>query len=96
MLGFLVKRFSYLVLLLGLAVYGYIQRHSPRQPDPASGHVFAVTAPRSRRMDRHTFYLTSSERSVYHASFLVIVAGTFGILGHMAMTRKRNRARSLG
>ncbi len=95
-LGFIVKRCSYLVVLLGLAVYGYIQRHSPRQPDPASGHVFPVTAPRSRHMARHTLYLTSSERSLYHASFIVIVAGTFGILGHVAMIRERNRATSLG
>ena len=94
-LGFIVKRCSYLVVLLGLAVYGYMQRHSPRQPDPASGHVFPVTSPRSRRMARHTLYLTSSERSLYHASFIVIFTGTFGILAHMAMIQKRNRAASL-
>jgi hypothetical protein len=47
-------------------------------------------------MARHTLYLTSSERSLYHASFIVIVAGTFGILGHVAMIRERNRATSLG
>ena len=95
-LGFLVKRCSYLVVLLGLAVNGYIQRNSPRQPDLASGHVFSVTAPRSRRTVRHTIYLTSSERSLYHASFIVMSAGALGILGHMAMIRKRNRATSLG
>jgi hypothetical protein len=94
--GFIVKRCSYLVVLLGLAVYGYIQRHSPRQPDPASGHVFRVIAPRSRRMPRRILYLTSSERSLYHASFIVIFVGTFGILGHLAMVRKRNSAPSSG
>ena len=87
-LGFLVKRCSYLVLLLGLGVYGYIQRHAPRQPDSASGHVFQVTAPRSRRMPRHTMFLTDFERSLYHASFIVIFAGTFGILAHLAMIKK--------
>src|SRR5579875_1167306 len=80
--GFIVKRLLYLVGLLGLVVYGYMQRHCPTQPDPASGHVFPVTAPRSRRMPRHTMYLTSSERSLYHASFIVICAGTVGTLGH--------------
>jgi hypothetical protein len=95
-LGFIVKRCSYLVVFLGVAVCGYIEHHSPRQPDPASGHVLPVTAPRSRRTVRHTFYLTNSERSLYHASFLVIVAGTFGIVGHAAMIRKQNRATSLG
>ena len=94
--GFIVKRCSYLVLALGLVVYGYMQRHSPGQPDPASGHVFPVTALRSRHIARHTFYLTSSERLLYHASFIVIVAGTFGVLGHVTMIRKRNRATSLG
>jgi hypothetical protein len=93
-LGFIVKRCSYLVVLLGLVFYGYIQRHSPKQPDPTSGHVFPVIAPRSRHMARQTLYLTSSERSLYHASFIVIVAGTLGILGH-AMIQKRNRATSL-
>jgi hypothetical protein len=93
-LGFIVKRFSYLVVLLGLAVYGYMHRHSPRRPDPASGHVFPVIAPRSRRMARDTLYLTSSERTVYRASFIVILVGTFGILGHVAMIRKRNSATS--
>jgi hypothetical protein len=87
--GFIVKRSAYVVLLIGLMVYGYIQRHSPRQPDPATGHVFRAIAPRSRRHVRHTLYLTSSERSLYYASFIVIFAGTFGILGHMVMIRKR-------
>ena len=96
MLGFLVKRCSYLVLVLGLAVYGYMQRNSPGKPDPASGHVFPVTAPRSRHMPRRILYLTSSERSLYHASFIVIVAGTLGILGHAAMIQYRNRDNSPG
>jgi hypothetical protein len=88
-LSFIVKRCSYLVLLIGLMIYGYIQRHSPTQPDPASGHVFREIAPRSRRHVRHTLYLTSSERSLYYASFIVIFAGTFGILGHLVMIRRR-------
>jgi hypothetical protein len=95
-LGFIVKRCSYLALALGLAVYGYMQGHSPRRPDPASGHVFPVIAPHGRSTARHIMYLTSSERFLYHASFIVIVAGTLGSLGHGAMIRKRNRATSLG
>src|SRR5579875_1948311 len=94
-LRFVVKRCSYLVLLLGLAVYGYMQHHSQRQPDPASGHVFPVISPRSRHTARHTLYLTSSERSLYYASCLVIFVGTVGILGHMAMIR-RDRAAFIG
>jgi hypothetical protein len=93
-LGFIVKRCSYLVVLLGLAVAGYIEHHSPRQPDPASGHVFRVKAPGTRRTPRKTLYLTSSERSLYHASLIVIFAGTLGIMGH-AFIQKRNRATSL-
>lgn len=50
-----------------------------------------MIAPRSRHMARHTLYLTGSERSLYHASFIVIFAGTFSILGHVAMIRKRKR-----
>ena len=95
-LGFIVKRCSYLVVVLGLVVYGYMQRHSPWQPDPSSGHVLPVIAPRSRHLPRHTLYLTSSERSLYHASFVVIAAGTFGIFGHLVMIQKRNRATALG
>jgi hypothetical protein len=92
-LGFIVKRGSYLVLLLGLMVYGYIQRNAPRQPDPATGHVIQLTAPRSRRTVRHTMYLTSSEQTLYHASFFVIFVGTFGILGHLIMMRNRTSSK---
>jgi hypothetical protein len=92
--GFIVKTCFYLVVFLGLFTYSYMQRNSPTQPDPSSGHVFPVAAPRSRHMPRHTLYLTSSERSLYHASFIVIAAGTLGIIGS-ALIRKRNRAASL-
>jgi hypothetical protein len=88
------KSCLYLVVFLGLFIYSYMQRNSPTQPDPPSGHVFPVTAPRSRHMPRHTLYLTGSERTLYHASFIVIAAGTFGIIGS-ALIRKRNRATSL-
>jgi hypothetical protein len=91
-LGFLVKRCSYLLVLLGVSIYGYMQRHSPRQPDPASGHVYAVVAPRSRHTVRHILYLTSAERSLYHASFLAICAGIAGILGHVAIMLKERPA----
>jgi hypothetical protein len=91
--SFLVKRGSYLALFLALFVYGYIQHHAPRQPDPASGHVHRAIAPQSRYMPRRTMYLTSSEQSLYQASFLVILVGAIGILGHLFMIRKRNEPR---
>jgi hypothetical protein len=94
LLGFLVKRWATLVLLFGLAVCGYIQRHSPAVPDPASGHVIKVVVLRSRRTVRHTVYLTSSEQTLYHASFLVMAVGAFGMIGP-ALIRKRDRANSL-
>ncbi len=87
-LSFLRKRLWYLVLFPFLFIYVHMQRHSPTHPDPATGHVLPVIAPRSRRMPRHTMYLTSSERTLYHASFIVIAVGTFGILGHLAMRRR--------
>jgi hypothetical protein len=93
-LSFIVKSGLYLAVFLGLFIYSYMQRNSPTQPDPATGHVFPVTAPRSRRLPRHTLYLTSSERSLYHASFIVIAAGTVSIIG-LALIRKRNRATPL-
>src|ERR1700733_15401716 len=88
-LGFIVKRWSYLVLAIGVAVYGHMQHYSPRQPDPASGHVFPARVPHGRSTAGGTIYLTSSERFLYHASFIVIAASTLGILGHAFMIRKR-------
>jgi hypothetical protein len=90
-LGFIVKSCLYFVSLLGLVVYGYMQHNAPTKPDPASGHVFPVISPRSRHMPRHTLYLTSAERSLYHGSFIVIVVGTFGILAHLAMIKAQQR-----
>ena len=93
-LGFIVKSFSYLVLLLGLGVYGHMQHYSPRKPDPSSGHVLPAKVPHGRSTAGGTIYLTSSELFLYHASFIVIAASTLGILGHAFMIRKR--ATSLG
>jgi hypothetical protein len=90
-LGFIAKRWTYVVMLLALAVYGYIEHSSPRQPDPASGHVLRVIAPKHRRSPRHVMYLTGTERSLYYGSFIVMAVGTLGLMGH-ALLRNRNRA----
>jgi hypothetical protein len=89
--GFIAKRCLYVVVLLSLAVYGYIQRNAPRHPDPASGHVVPVTVPGGRRTVRHIMYLNNSERILYHGSFIVGIVGALGILGHAAMNRTRKR-----
>jgi hypothetical protein len=91
-LGSPVKIASYLALVLGLTVYGYIERNSPRQPDPASGHVFRVIAPRHRKTERHVMYLTSAERLLYHGSFIVSLVGGVGILGQIVAARRRQSA----
>ncbi len=90
-----MKIASYLALVLGLAVYGYIERNSPRQPDPSSGHVFRVIAPRHRKTERHVMYLTSSERFLYHGSFIVSLVGGLGILSHIVTVRRRQSATPL-
>jgi hypothetical protein len=94
-LGFLVKKWLYLVMLLAIGVYGYIRRSPLSQPDPASGHVFRVVSPGGRRTARHVLYLTSTERSLYYGSFIVIAAGTLGMIGQ-ALIRNRNRTTTSG
>jgi hypothetical protein len=88
-LGFVVKKWPYVVMVLGMAVYRHIERYSPRQPDPASGHVYRMISPRRRKAERYVMYLTSTERSLYYGSAIVSTACFFGILGNLYIQKNK-------
>jgi hypothetical protein len=94
-LGLIVKRFWFLVMLLGFVSSAYMERTCPKKPEPASGHVLRVFAPGTRRSASRNLYLTSSERFLYHASLIALFGGMLGSIVQ-PMKRKRNRATSLG
>jgi len=89
--GFIVKRWPYAIIFLGLAVRSLIENVAPRQPDPGSGHVFPATMLNHRIHD--IIYLTSFEWPIYQASFVLMCAGVFIVIVQ-GLTRDRNRPSS--
>jgi hypothetical protein len=80
-LALIVKRFWFLVMLLGFVSSAYMERTCPKKPEPASGHVLRVFAPGTRRSASRHLYLTSSERFLYHASLMALFGGMLGSIG---------------